>query len=567
MVYQEQVMQIVHGLGGITLRDAYSLIKNISKKKHDKIEKERPRFVAGAQTRGLSKTEAEGLFELILKFAGYGFNKSHSTGYAIVAYQTAYLKTYFPNHYMAAFLTYESAAQKVSDWIPYLEDAKKARFIEPLPEGRSREVKIGVEVRPPDVNLSDADFAVVYEEGEARTATSGHVRFGLGAIKGAGEKAIEAVIAERDADRSNGSPATDDHSRTPFTSIFDFCERVLSRGQGVINKSTIEALVKCGAFDSVHGRAKRAAVCATIEQAMSAAQKAARDKASGQVALFGLGGEGPSESAPPHEATLAPATAWTEHEVLAAEKDVLGFYISSHPLEEWQGWMLAFGATRVADAAHRPARERVLLGGLVSGVRTIVVKNGRSAGQKMAVLTVEDRTGTVEAVLFSDQFAKYGHLAQADTKVWVLGDVDHARGTAQIVVDRLLPIEVMPKEPVPGVDVLIDGQKFNGESMSRLEGAATVLARHISTTPPGDGPALPVRVYVRLEGGPKNAERIPMGEGWSVRPTPRLMQELAAIVGEGNLKLLGPLLPRDREDQRERWANGRSSASRPGVVR
>src|SRR6185295_19260830 len=209
MVYQEQVMQIVHGLGGIKLRDAYTLIKNISKKKHDKIEKERPKFVEGAQKQGLTKQGAEELFELILKFAGYGFNKSHSTGYAIVAYQTAYLKTYFPNQYMAAFLTYESQANKVSEWIPYLEDCRRTRFVD---AETGAQIKVGVEVRPPDVNLSKADFTVVFEEKEPHTAHSGHIRFGLKAIKGSGDKAVDAIIIERE---KSGA----------FTSIFDFTER------------------------------------------------------------------------------------------------------------------------------------------------------------------------------------------------------------------------------------------------------------------------------------------------------------------------------------------------------
>jgi DNA polymerase-3 subunit alpha len=554
MVYQEQVMQIVHGLGGIKLRDAYSLIKNISKKKHDKIEKERPKFVSGAESQGLSKKQAEDLFELILKFAGYGFNKSHSTGYAIVAYQTAYLKTYFPNHYMAAFLTYESAAQKVSDWIPYLEDAKKARFIEALPEGKAREVKVGVEVRPPDVNLSRADFAVVYEDGEPRDALHGHVRFGLGAIKGVGDKAIDAVISERDGAPKDGFQAV----VRPYTSVFDFCERVLSRGPGIINKAAIESLVKCGAFDSVHGRAKRAAVVATIEQAMSAAQKAARDKASGQVALFGFGGDEASAGASaPAEVALASAQAWSESETLASEKDVLGFYVSSHPLEEWQGWIHGFMATPVADIPNKQAKERVLLGGLINSVRTIVVKNGRSAGQKMAVLSVEDRTGTVEAVLFSEQYLKYGHLAQADTKVWIIGEVDLARGTPQVVVDRVLPIEASPRDPVQGLDLLIDGQRFNGESLDRMERAAEIVSRAVLTPPDASAAAwtgrpAPVRVFVRLEGG-GNAVPVRTGEGWVVRPTARLMRELLGTLGEGSVRLSGPLLPRDRDEQREKW--------------
>lgn len=551
-------MQIVHGLGGISLRDAYSLIKNISKKKHDKIDKERPKFVAGAQKQGLSKQQADELFELILKFAGYGFNKSHSTGYAIVAYQTAYLKTYFPNHYMAAFLTYESGAQKVSDWIPYLEDCKKTRFIEAGDGARGgwREVKVGVEVRPPDVNLSDASFAVVYPEGEERRATTGHVRFGLSAIKGVGEKAIDAVVEER----HRGTKASGHQVRSvnPFSSIFDFCERVLSRGAGVINKAAIESLVKCGAFDSVHGRAKRSAVSATIEQAMSAGQKAARDKASGQSALFGGGGEDPGGDGPAHSISLAAAPAWSETETLTFEKDVLGFYVSSHPLEEWQAWMQAFSALPVSEVPQKPARERVLIGGLVNAVRTIVVKNGRSAGQKMAVMTVEDRTGSIEAVLFSDQFTKYGHLAQGDTKVFILGEVDLARGTPQIVVDRVIPIEASPREPVQWLNVLVDGARYNGDSMSRMERAAEVLSRHIQSAAidtggvAWHGKPVALRVFVRLEDG--RDVPVQTGEGWAVKPTARLMRELLACLGEDRFKLAGPLLGREREEQRERWA-------------
>jgi DNA polymerase III subunit alpha len=547
MVYQEQVMQIVHGLGGIKLRDAYSLIKNISKKKHDKIEKEKPKFVEGAQKQGLSKADAEGLFELILKFAGYGFNKSHSTGYAIVAYQTAYLKTYFPNHYMAAFLTYESGAQKVSDWIPYLEDCKKTRFIRPVAGGGFQEVKVGVEVRPPDVNLSAADFTVVYGPDEAHEAVNGHVRFGLGAVKGTGDKAIEAVMVER----ARGGA---------FTSLFDFCERVLSHGQGVINKSTIEALVKCGAFDAVHGRAKRSAVVATIEQALSAAQKAARDKATGQSALFGFGGGESTRSeqgAAVTQSPLASAAPWSETDTLTFEKDVLGFYVSSHPLEEWLPWMHAFLAISVTEVQQRQQKERVLVGGLVQGVRSIVVKNGRSAGQKMAVLTLEDRTGSIEAVCFTDPYLKYGHLIQPDAKLFVIGDVDLARGTPQIVVDRVLPIEASPRDPVSSIDLLVDGVRFNGESLARLERAAQALVRHITDPTLGAASAawqrgpVPIRVFVRIPGAPtlpvKTVE-------WAVKPSAALLRELVSHLGEGSVRLSGPLLARDREERNERWA-------------
>ncbi|MBL0927449.1 MAG: DNA polymerase III subunit alpha [Phycisphaerales bacterium] len=291
MVYQEQIMQIVHALGGVPLRAAYTLIKAISKKKVKVIDAERERFVAGAVSKGVAKARAEELFEMILKFAGYGFNKSHSTGYAIVAYQTAYLKTYFPNQYMAAFLTYESQAQKVEDWIRYKDDCRRVVF----PSGR-----VGVEIKPPDINLSAADFSVVFDADEPRTTNHGHVRFGLSAIKGAGEKAIRAIVDEREhpAAAEAGAARGPSAAPRPYTSLHDFCERVLARGPGTINKATVEALITCGAFDRVHGADARAAMVATIDSAVSAANAAARDKASGQASLFGLAPASAPASAP-----------------------------------------------------------------------------------------------------------------------------------------------------------------------------------------------------------------------------------------------------------------------------
>lgn len=452
-------MQIVHGLGGIKLRDAYTLIKNISKKKHDKIEKERPKFVEGSQKQGLTRAQAEELFELILKFAGYGFNKSHSTGYAIVAYQTAYLKTYFPNQYMAAFLTYESGANKVADWIPYLEDCRRTRFVDP---GTGRVAKVGVEVRPPDINLSRADFAVVYEDGEAAPCRShaGHVRFGLKALKGVGDKAIEAIIALRDKDGA-------------FASLFDFCERVPS---GLINKAMMESLVKCGAFDCVHGRANRAAMLASIEQAMTAGQKLAQDKASGQGSLFGGTGGGGAKGAGGAKAApvvLARVTPWTEVETLAREKETLGFYLSSHPLERWKTWAGAFTTGDVATVKEA-TDPRAIVAAMVLGVRPLVVRNGKSAGQKMAILTIEDRTGSMDAVLFTEAYTKYGHLAAAEQTLFVLGRIDRSRGDTQIIVDRLVPIDGVPLDGGK-VRLFVDERRLNGAAPAALRRVAEIV--------------------------------------------------------------------------------------------
>ena len=483
MVYQEQVMQIVHGLGGIKLRDAYTLIKNISKKKHDKIDKERPKFIEGANKQGLSKQQAQDLFDLILKFAGYGFNKSHSTGYAIVAYQTAYLKTYFPNQYMAAFLTFESQAQKASEWISYLEDCKKCRFVEPTgnPKTIGKTIKTGVEVRPPDINLSNADFAVVFLPGEEKSAHAGHVRFGLKAIKGTGEKAIEKIIAERNgqtpgADKASSEPAI-------FSSLFDFCERI---PQGTITKSAIESLIKCGAFDSVHGRDNRAAMVATIEQAINAGQKIAADRAAGQGALFGFGGsEPPTSVGASSTTTLARADKWIESETLRFEKEILGFFVSSHPMDAWKRWSSVFTTHPIAAVKTVQQDARVILAGIVQGIRTLIVKSGRSAGQKMAVITVEDQSGSLDCVAFSDCFQRFSHLIEADKIIFVLGRADLSRGEPQLIVDRLVPIEGVPLSP-GRLQVLIDERKLNGTSIPAVESLATVLKSH-ATGPASNG--------------------------------------------------------------------------------
>ncbi|HYF14180.1 MAG TPA: DNA polymerase III subunit alpha [Phycisphaerales bacterium] len=532
MVYQEQVMQIVHGLGGIKLRDAYSLIKNISKKKHDKIEKERPKFIEGAVKQGLTKDGANDLFELILKFAGYGFNKSHSTGYAIVAYQTAYLKTYFPDQYMAAFLTYESQASKVADWIPYLEDCRRTRRVDPA---TGATLSVGVEVKPPDINLSQAEFAVVRQPADPSSPraapdaprSSSHVRFGLKAIKGVGDKAIESIIAERE---KNG----------PFTSIFDFCERVPA---GSCTKGFLESLVKCGAFDGLHGRNNRAAMIASIEGALAAGQRLAADKAAGQTALFG--GEpaagGASPQGPRTETPLARAEPWGEKETLAFEKETLGFYVSSHPLDRWKYWSAAFATCSIADIKGKEQDARVVLPAMIQSVRTIVTRNGKAAGQRMAILTVEDATGACDCVLFTDNFAKYGHLATAEAVVFVLGRIDLKRGDPQVIVDRLVPIDGLPLDSGK-VRLFVDEVRLNGsagEALSRLRGMLTAEA------PPEPKPAaaladvalrFPLEVVIGTQTG---VYFLACDPKLRVSLSPPLVQSILGELGDGMVKVVG----------------------------
>jgi len=587
MVYQEQVMQIVHGLGGIKLRDAYTLIKNIGKKKYDKIDKERPKFVEGAQKQGLTQQAADELFELILKFAGYGFNKSHSTGYAIVAYQTAYLKTYFPNQYMAAFLTFESQAQKVADWIPYVEDCKKTRYLSG---------KVGVEVRPPDVNLSKADFGVVFDPGEPHDALHGHVRFGLKAIKGAGDRAIAAIVEERESGTKQ------------FGSLFDFCERVMARlatqaaasaangtGSGgtanLLNKTTLESLIKCGAMDSLHardgegGRSLRAAMTVSLESAMGSAQKVAQDKAAGQGGLFMGGGAEKTAAAPREVSLLGKATPWSESETLAKEKEILGFYVSSHPLEEWSAWTKVF-VTGGCDAAKAlPHDSRVVLAGLVSSVRTLIVKTGRSAGQKMAIVPLEDQSGSIEIVLFADRYAHFEATVQPGNPVFVVGRIDRSRAgggnangvpgndedpgaagaaggkpggggaggqqnNVQVIVDRVVPIDGVPLMPGK-LWVRLDAERLNGDGSRALKELAAIVRgesigggdERLAAAAPmpalsaeDRASAFPMDIVVDL---PDQRIRLEASPHLRVRLSASMVTELSRRLGEGCIRVVG----------------------------
>lgn len=431
MIYQEQVMQIVHELGDIPLRQAYSLIKAISKKKEKTINSMKGEFLDGAQAKGLSKKAGVEVFDLILKFAGYGFNKSHSTGYAIVAYQTAYLKTYFPAQYMAAVLTFEAAnTDKV---VQYIDECHRVIF----PDGHA-----GVDVRAPDINTSGVGFTPVFAEGEPRDANHGHVRFGLAAVKGVGEKAVQAIIDER---RQNGT----------FEGLWDFCERVPS---SMANKSTVEALIKCGAFDRVHGIESRAALVAALEPAMSAGQRAAADRASGQSNLFGLlaaDGEGDEPPAP----DLPDVPPWDPVDQLKEEKSVLGFYVSSHPLDQHSEALASFGNATAADLPYLADGAQVVVGGLITSVRRITIQRGRSAGKQMAVLGFEDQTGPIDAVVFSEAYAKFQSRLEEDRVVFLLGKLQRRDDGPSVVVDRVLPVD-RAQELARGLCVVIHADEL-----------------------------------------------------------------------------------------------------------
>ncbi len=519
MVYQEQVMQIVHALGDIPLREAYTLIKAIGKKKHKVINANRPKFVNGAVEKGLKESFANDLFDLILKFAGYGFNKSHSTGYSIIAFQTAYLKTYFPVQYMAAVLTFESGAKKTEDWAPYIGDCRRVIF----PDHAKGNRHIGFEVGPPDINQSDADFSVVFADGEDRINTHGNVRFGLGAVKGAGGSAVTAIVEERGVSG-------------PFTSIFDFCSRVSSRA---VNKGTVESLIKGGAFDSLHGVDNRASLLAVLDKAISIGASAAKDKESGQSGLFGapetavVSAQGCCQ-----ENDLPKVVPWTQPETLTYEKEVLGIHVSGHPLDTHEDELLAWCSDNVMSIRdHRDGKE-VVVGGILTAVRIVVIRNGRSAGQKMAILTLQDRVGKIECVIFSEGYQKYAHLLQTDGVVLIVGKVDRGRGELQLLVNKVIP----PKEASlflsKQIEITFHQEPKNTQTKGQMEMVSGII-KQAGASKVGQG-ATPADVFIHIHTGEHVAT---LRSQRRVVVEPKLIQQISEIVGQENIRLVSTTGP------------------------
>ena len=430
MVYQEQVMRILNLLGGIELSNAYSCIKAISKKKLELIAKYREQFVEGAVVQGLARDEAMELFGLIEFFAGYGFNKSHSTAYALIAYMTAYLKAHFPVEFMAALLCGDMDGRNFK---------KKDSLVEHLEDCR----RMQIEVLPPDVNRSQPDF----------TVADGKIAFGLAAIKGCGWPAAKAIADSRAADG-------------PYKSIFDFCERL---DPSVVNKASIESLVKAGAFDGTGGR--RAQCMAVVEKAMQSGASALADRRSGQKGLFGEEDDDPKTTAA--SSSLPEMPEWNEKERLAQEKEVLGFYLTSHPLAEHVETLKTYCShvtTQLADLQHKTG---VLLGGMLASIKFSHTKNPRpgSTHTKYAMFDLEDMDGIVRCILWPEDFAQHGHLVVADAILAVRGSVDRRPGSEEtnLVVNELIPLATLQERYTKGLRIRINEDQHTTKTLDQLQ--------------------------------------------------------------------------------------------------
>ena len=337
----------------------------------------------GATEKGVTQKQAQDLWDMILKFAGYGFNKSHSTAYAFVAYQTAYLKTHYPVEFMAALLSGD---------IPDRNFTRKDSLVEHLEDCE----RMNVEVVPPSVNSSGVEFEV----------TDGDIQFAMSAIKGCGQSAAEAVVAER---KENGE----------FSDLFDFCERIdASR----CNRSSIESLIKAGAMDCLGGN--RAQLNAVLDRALQSGAAALADRKSGQKSLFG--GEDKDNTDPAESAQYPQMPEWDEKEKLTAEKEVLGFYLSSHPLSQYADQLARYtshSTTRLGEAGDR---DKVTMGGMISSIKHSHVKRVRDPNSptKYVMFDLEDVDGAVRCIQWPTEFAVQGEMIQPDAIVVVQGSVE-----------------------------------------------------------------------------------------------------------------------------------------------
>ncbi|MFW0861069.1 MAG: DNA polymerase III subunit alpha [Dethiobacter sp.] len=396
MVYQEQIMQVASTMAGFSLGEADLLRRAIGKKKLEVLNQQRELFVAGCVAKGHPKRMAEELYDLIVKFASYGFNKSHAAAYALIAYQTAYLKANFPTQYMAALLT---GVMAITDKVAgYIADCKRME----------------IDVQPPEINVSEANFIVAGEK---------VIRYGLAAVKNVGLGAIESIMQAR-------------QEKGDFTSLRDFCSRVELRS---CNKKVLESLIKCGAFDSVGGN--RNQFLAVLDETISAAQTMNRERQNGQMCMFELIEEGADchwvqlQDELPNLPPLPPQAR------LIMEKESLGLYISGHPLEEYQQLLKLYaGFSDINSLAESPNNQQAVVAGMVSTVKHLVTKTGKP----MAFFLLEDLVSSIEIVVFSSVYEKARQFLENDMVVLVRGRIDHKdEGEVKIIADDILPL---PKE-------------------------------------------------------------------------------------------------------------------------
>jgi len=514
ILYQEQVMQIAQVLSGYTLGGADLLRRAMGKKKPEEMAQQRSVFVQGAEGRGVNGKLAADIFDLIEKFAGYGFNRSHSAAYALIAYQTAWLKTHYPAAFMAAVLSADmDKTDKVVTMIAECRDMK-------------------INVLPPDINRCEYAFVVLDDAS---------ILYGLGAIKGLGQAAIDAILEVR---RTDG----------PFRDLFDFCRRIDLRR---VNRRVLESLIKAGALDGLatrqevsgEDRMSRSTLMASLSLALAAAEQLGRAQEARQDDMFGLGGGESAASAPP-AAAFVQVPPWSEEQRLEGEKETLGLYLTGHPIARYEQELARFIDSSIAEL--RPTEDKnVVVAGLVVGMRAMQTRRG----DRMAFVTLDDRTGRLELAVFSELYERHRDLLAKDTLLVVEGQVsmDEYSGGFKMSAERIYNIDQARGTFASRLEIDVD-------AALATTGFLQELTRALKPSTPGSCP-----VCVRYDAGPACAE-IVLGPEWKVTPSAALLDRLSGLAGEGRVRLIYPdtrrvLTPTGPSGRRGRPDHQRSGAT------
>jgi DNA polymerase-3 subunit alpha len=416
IVYQEQVMRIASTLAGFTMGEADELRRAMSKKDATKMERMKRLFIEGTTNRGIPKKKAEAIYNLMEKFAEYGFNKSHSAAYALISYWTAYLKAHFPLEYMAALLTSE------------LNNQDKIRFY--IEECR----RMGIRILPPHINHSDTLFRV----------EDGGVRFGLAAVKNVGLSASRSIVEARE--RVGG-----------FKSFYDFCEEIDTR---IVNKRVIESLIKCGAFDGFG--ANRAQLYHGLEDVLKMADRTHRQKLSGQASLFDMLDEGSRFKKERRD--LPKVDEWPHNRLLAFEKELLGLYLTSHPLIQYEKEIEEFADFKIEETKTLKEGRSVRVAGVIQKLKKINTRDGH----KMATAMVEDPTGTIEAVIFPDVYEREKGNIVEDTPVLIMGKLSLDEDRPKIRAAQVIPLEEAKKKLAKEIHIRLRTAGLEEETLLKL---------------------------------------------------------------------------------------------------
>lgn len=475
IVYQEQVMAIANKVAGFSLGQADILRRAMGKKKPEEMEKLRVKFLDGAKENKIPEKKAEKLYELIQKFAGYGFNKSHAAAYAVVCYQTAYLKTHYPTEFMAALMTTDMGNQ--DKLVGYFTECRD----------------LGIKVLGPDVNASQKHFAVA----------EGAIRFGLAAIKNVGEGAVESVL---DVRTQTGS----------FSSFFDFCRRV---DLHKVNKRMLEGLIKAGAFDSTGAR--RSQLMAVLDQAVEEGAAAQRERDCGQISIFGEEMNGRGMSAPLPIPPLPSVAEWDQAQRLKYERELTGFYISAHPLTRYEAMLGALSTTTTTGLKDCADGSEVKICGVIATVKSMLTKKG----DRMAYLTIEDLQGTTEVIVFPDLFKTAGEMMTPEHIVRITGTIDRGDKGTKLRGSKIEPLADVQTQSIKRIRIRLTDHPDVREQLPRL---ADIFRRHPGSTTV----SMLFRTEARLE-----AETNPL-PNLTVCPSDHFVSDVEEVLGKGALSLL-----------------------------